>query len=712
MNILGTVVGTTELAILVYFLVLNSFYALLLVLSIPEIWEQTRLAEDEDFQRLMQSDALPPITILVPAYNESATIEASVTAILTLEYRNYEVVVVNDGSKDDTMDQLRHAFDLYEIPRIYPETIATKPLRALYRSRSRSRLLVIDKENGGKADSLNAAINASRFPLVIAVDADTLIEPDALLRLTRPFLLGREIAAVGGTVRVANNCTVKDGRVIDARVPGGTIPGIQVVEYLRAFLFGRLGWNRLGGNLIISGAFGLFRKEYVTAIGGYRTTSIVEDLDLVVRMHRYLRSNKIKYEMPFIPDPVAWTEVPESFKILSQQRERWHRGLVAAMWQYKGMLFNPRYGGIGLLAMPFFAFGEMLAPVIELLGYLITALGLAFGLVNWSFALLFMLVACGYGMLLSLWAVVLEEVSFRRYRRFGDLFRLLLFASLENFGYRQLTVWWRLKAFANVFKRVHVWGDMARKGFGKPSVAALLAMCLLTPSARAQNVRVSAWSAYEAVTGSKDWNNGGIQLSWSSAGGIGGWFAIERYRRYGESDVAARLGAVLRPTSKLWVTAEAGSSPSPEFTPNNTWEFDVAGLVAARSSAGVGYRRWNYSVGSVDIVMPQLTTEISRVTWTVRGFVSRNPSRRTDAAVSLGATRPVTRRHALSVLGAAGRESYLVGGVVRSLKTLTGVAGIRWNSAGGSTFRIDVTVIRSRPVLSRYGVSVGMERGL
>lgn len=467
MSTFGSVVATTDLAILVYFLVLNSSYAVLLVLSIPEIWEQTRVAEDDDFQRLMQSDALPPITILVPAYNESATIVASVTAILTLEYRNYEVVVVNDGSKDDTLEQLRHAFDLYEIPRVYPETIATKPLRALYRSRSRSRMMVLDKENGGKADSLNAAINASRFPLVIAVDADTLIEPDALLRLTRPFLLGREIAAVGGTVRVANSCTVKDGRVTDARVSKRWLPGIQVVEYLRAFLFGRLGWNRLGGNLIISGAFGLFRKEYVAAVGGYHTGSIVEDLDLVVRMHRYLRHNKIPYEMPFIPDPVAWTEVPESTKILARQRERWHRGLIAAMWKYKSMLFNPRYGRIGMLAMPFYAFGEMLAPLVEVLGYVITLAGLAFGVVNVSFALLFVLVAWGYGMLLSLWAVVLEEVSFRRYHRFGDLFRLVLFASLENFGYRQCTVWWRLKAFGSVWKRKQVWGEMTRKGFAQ-----------------------------------------------------------------------------------------------------------------------------------------------------------------------------------------------------------------------------------------------------
>ena len=659
----------------------------------------------------MQSDALPPITVLVPAYNESATIEASVTAILTLEYRNYEVVVVNDGSKDDTLEQLRHAFDLYEIPRVYPETIATKPLRALYRSRSRSRLLVLDKENGGKADSLNAAINASRFPLVIAVDADTLIEPDALLRLTRPFLLGREIAAVGGTVRVANNCTVKDGRVTDARVSPKPIPGIQVVEYLRAFLFGRLGWNRLGGNLIISGAFGLFRKEYVVAVGGYHTNSIVEDLDLVVRMHRHLRRRKIRYEMPFIPDPVAWTEVPESLKILSRQRERWHRGLIAAMWQYKSMLFNPRYGRIGLLAMPFYTFGEMLAPVVELLGYLITGLGLAFGLVNVSFALLFILVAWGYGMLLSIWAVVLEEVSFRRYRRFIDLVRLLLFASLENFGYRQCTVWWRLKAFVNVWKGVHVWGDMARKGFGKASVAALIALCCATPCL-GQRVRVNAWSSYEAVENSQDWSTLGAQLTLASARGHAGWVAAEVLGRFGATDVTERIGAVVHPTQRLWLTAEAGTSRRPVFSPLNTWETDVSGLVAARTSVGLGVRRWNYAVGPVDVLMPHFTAETRRMSWSVRVFISRNPSKRTDTAASLRATRAVSRRTTISLLGAGGRESYLVAGVVQSLKTLSGVAGIRYNAAGGTTLRLDVSVIRSRPILSRSGLSIGVERGL
>jgi cellulose synthase/poly-beta-1,6-N-acetylglucosamine synthase-like glycosyltransferase len=289
-----------------------------------------------------------------------------------------------------------------------------------------------------------------------------------LLRLTRPFLLGGKIAAVGGTVRVANGCTVKDGRVVDAGVPRRFLPGVQVAEYLRAFLFGRLGWNRLGGSLVISGAFGLFRKDYLHAIGGYQVASVVEDLDLVVRLHRHLQRSKIPYEITFIPDPVAWTEVPESGRVLSRQRERWHRGLIAAMWQHKGMLFNPRYGRVGLIAMPFFTFGEMLAPLVELLGYAVTVLGLAHGAINTSFALLFVLVAWSYGMLLSIWAVVLEEASFRRYRRASDLARLILYAMLETFGYRQLTVWWRLRAFVTVWKHTRRWGDMTRKGFSTP----------------------------------------------------------------------------------------------------------------------------------------------------------------------------------------------------------------------------------------------------
>jgi YaiO family outer membrane protein len=314
-------------------------------------------------------------------------------------------------------------------------------------------------------------------------------------------------------------------------------------------------------------------------------------------------------------------------------------------------------------------------------------------------------------MLLSIWAVVLEEVSFRKYRRFGDLFRLLLFASLENFGYRQLTVWWRLKAFASVWKRVHVWGDMARKGFGKPSVAALFALCLATPCL-SQNLRISAWSSYEAVTASQDWSTLGAQLTLSGARGHSGWVAAEVLGRFGATDVTERIGAVVHPTPRLWLTAEAGTARQPVFMPKNTWEVDASALVSRRSSIGLGYRRWNYGVGPVDVLMPHVTMETSRMSWSLRGSVSRNPSRRTDTAVYLRVTRALTRRTTASLLGGAGRESYLVGNAVRSLETVTGVAGIRYNAGTGTTLRLDVSVIRSRPVLSRSGIALGVEKGL
>jgi cellulose synthase/poly-beta-1,6-N-acetylglucosamine synthase-like glycosyltransferase len=255
------------------------------------------------------------------------------------------------------------------------------------------------------------------------------------------------------------------GRVVETRVSSHWLAGCQTVEYLRAFLFGRLAWNRLGGNLVISGAFGLFRRKYMLAIGGYRTGNVTEDMDLAVRMHRYLHENNIKAEMPFIPDPVAWTEVPSNLGVLARQRERWHRGLIGTMLAHRKMLFNPRYGMTGMIAMPFFVFGELLAPIVELMGYVLTVVGFLFGAISWQFGLLFFAVAVGYGTILSLWAVVLEEVSFRRYKRHSDALRLLLFAFIEGIGFRQMTVWFRLQAFWKYFRGVESWGAMTRKGF-------------------------------------------------------------------------------------------------------------------------------------------------------------------------------------------------------------------------------------------------------
>ena len=464
-SLLAVVTPWSEGVVLFYFLGINSFYALLLILSMPELWTHWHLAEDEHVQRVLGADALPPLSILVPAHNEEVSICASVLSFLTLEYPRHEVVLVNDGSTDGTVAALVAEYDLYEVPPAFPIVLATSPVKAYYRSRRFSRLLLVDKENGGKADALNAAMNAARYPYVIAVDADTLVEPDALVRLARPFLLGQNVAAVGGTIRVVNGSTVALGRVTNARVDHHWMGGIQTIEYLRAFLFGRLGWNRLGGNLLISGAFGLFRRDYLFAVGGYTTGNVTEDMDLVVRLHRYLAANKIPATMPFIPDPVAWTEVPSSARVLGRQRERWHRGLIATMVTHRDLLFNPRYGRTGMVAFPFFFFGEMLAPVVELAGWILTALVLVTGRVNDEFAILFLTVAIGYGILLSVWAVVLEELTFRRYRSGGDFARLIAYAVLENVGYRQMTVWFRLQAFWKWARGVESWGRMDRQGF-------------------------------------------------------------------------------------------------------------------------------------------------------------------------------------------------------------------------------------------------------
>ncbi len=413
----------------------------------------------------MRSDALLPISVLMPAYNMERNIVESVLAQLTLRYPHHEVIVINDGSKDDTLARLTDEFELYEVPPAIPRRLETAEVRGYYRSRKAPGLLVIDKENGGKADALNAGLSASRYPLVVAADADTMIAEDALLRLARSFLLGDPIVAAGGTIRVANGCRIEHARVTGPRMPRSLLAALQVPEYLRAFLFGRIGWNRIGGNLIVSGAFGLFRRHRLIEIGGYDTGSVVEDLDLIVRLHRHMRELGVPYSIPLVPDPVAWTEVPSDLGTLSRQRERWHRGLILTMIAHRDMQLRPRYGPLGFVHAPFFVLGEMLAPVVEVVGYVFTILGIALGVISWSFAGLFLAAALGYGLLLTFWAIVLEQATFRMYRRRGDFARLLGCALLEPLGYRQLTVLWRLRGFWNAWRGSQSWGEMRRYGF-------------------------------------------------------------------------------------------------------------------------------------------------------------------------------------------------------------------------------------------------------
>ena len=341
----------------------------------------------------------------------------------------------------------------------------TQPVRSLYRSSTYPSLVVVDKENGGKADALNVGLSFARGELVCAMDADTLIEADGLQRMVRPFLLSTEVVAAGGTIRVVNGSQVKYGRVVKTAVPTNLLAGIQVVEYLRAFLFGRLGWNRLGGNIIVSGAFGLFQREAVLSAGGYLHDTVGEDMELVLRLKRLSYETGGRGKIAFVPDPVAWTEVPESIAVLGRQRDRWHRGLADVLWRHRRMFFNPRYGVTGLFIYPYYALVELLAPVFEAVGLVALALGLISGARDWRFAGLFYLSVYGLGTALTVVTLIVEDVSFHRYETFRDRALLLGWALMENLGYRQLTVYWRLRGFWNFLRGRKDWGKMERKGF-------------------------------------------------------------------------------------------------------------------------------------------------------------------------------------------------------------------------------------------------------
>ena len=464
-ELLRLVFHVTVLVVIGYFVVANGFWTVLFVAAAWQMLEHRRSSAAEDTRWLLSSSVLPRVSILVPAHNEAATMGESVRALLTLEYPNLEVVLVNDGSTDETLETLVHHFELQPIYPVYRHVVATKAVRALYRSGLHPGLVVVDKDNGGKADALNAGLNLATGALVCAIDADTLIEPDALLRVVQPFLSGEDVVASGGTIRVVNGSRVQAGRVVVPRAPRKPVAGLQAVEYLRAFLFGRLGWNRLGGNLIISGAFGLFRRDALRAIGGYQVDSIGEDMELVVRLRRAGIERAEASRVVFVPEPVAWTEAPESLRVLGRQRDRWQRGLVDVLWRHRCLLFNPHYGATGLVVSPYFVLVELLGPVIEALGVLGLAVGLSLGLVDLQFAILFLLVVYGWGLLFSIGALLLDELTTRRYESLADRVLLVCWALIEPLGYRQLTVVWQLRGMVRAARGRSDWGDMSRRGF-------------------------------------------------------------------------------------------------------------------------------------------------------------------------------------------------------------------------------------------------------
>jgi len=453
--------------ILLFFFAINSYY---LVLTVAGFWRTLRVFKEvrrPDQRRLLRSPLTPPISVLAPAFNEEANVVDNVRSLLMLDYPLFEVILVNDGSNDGTLGRLVDAFGLRRSARSFERALPCKLIRGVYESPTYSNLLVVDKENGGKADALNAGLNLSLYPLFCAIDADSILEPDALLRLVRPFVDAPGVTiAAGGVVRVANGCDIHGGRVHNVRLPRRPLPLIQIVEYLRAFLFGRMGWSTGNSLLVISGAFGLFEKRAAVLAGGYAIDSVGEDMELVVRMHRYRRERRQPYRIGFVPDPICWTEVPVSLRVLRRQRTRWQRGLIDTLVRHRAMIGRPRYGSVGMIALPGFLMFEMLSPLVELSGYILLPVMWALGLLSPAGAWIFFVLAIMYMVLVSALAVLLEDIAFRRYPSVLDLGRLLIGAVLENFGYRQLTVWWRVRAFWEYLRGDLSWGAMERKGMG------------------------------------------------------------------------------------------------------------------------------------------------------------------------------------------------------------------------------------------------------
>ena len=456
-----------NVVIVSYFFMANGVYTLLMLLSLGSVWLHNRRLTYQGLDELRESAVTPPATILVPAWNEQDVIVESVRSIMRTDYPALEVIVIDDGSTDESMERLISAFRLVKMDLIYRPRLATRALRGFYMNPRIPNLLVISKDNGGKPDALNVGINMCRTPYFCTLDADCILERDALLRLMRPIVRSPEnTVASGGIVRILNGCEVKDGKVVSVGLPKTAVERFQVVEYLRSFLFGRTGWNLLGGTLIVSGAFAVFHRETVLETGGFLHDTVTEDMDLIVQIHRWAEHHKRKIKMVFTSDPVCWTECPAKIKMLGRQRRRWQMGLCQTLWKSSEMLFNGKYGVIGMLSFPFHLYVEALGSVVEFLGYFMVPLALLFGMVPVPLAVLFVLLSLVYGSFLSVGSVLLEELTYRRYPGFRDLVILLIYAVLENVGYRQVVLLYRVQGVLRFITGFRSWEKVTHVGAG------------------------------------------------------------------------------------------------------------------------------------------------------------------------------------------------------------------------------------------------------
>lgn len=458
-----------EIVLIYYFFILNGVYLFLSLVAFWEIHNNMLRNIYGGFEQLSRSPLTPPISIIVPAHNEEVSIALTVNNLLHIDYMRYEVIVINDGSTDGTFEELKKRYGLVLIDVLPDLPLKTAPIRGVYRSRIQHNLVVVDKENGGKSDALNAGLELARYPYFCSIDADAVLEADALQRVIRPVMESSvRVIGVGGIIRVANGCRIEKGRVAEVGLSLAPLPVFQVVEYFRAFLCGRTGYSRFNALMIVSGAFGLFERELVVAIGGYRRDTVGEDMDLVTRLHAYMHEKgDHDYRIEFVPDPVCWTEVPSTIQVLTLQRRRWQRGLLEVLSENLRMFFNPRYRALGLFAYPFLFLFEGWGALLEAMGYVVVVAGWAAGILEKDFLLAFLVVSVLCGTLLSFTGVLLGEMTPRGYPKVKQWLRLAAFSIIENLGYRQLISFLRVWGTLDYVFHMGEWGRMERRGFLK-----------------------------------------------------------------------------------------------------------------------------------------------------------------------------------------------------------------------------------------------------
>ncbi|MEQ8686476.1 MAG: glycosyltransferase [Imperialibacter sp.] len=459
---------------LVYAVAIFSSYLILALISYFEMRRYMTKNSFADYKMILSSPLAPSISLVAPAYNEGLTIIENVKSLMSIEYNNYDIIIVNDGSKDDSLEKMQQAFDLKKVDFLIDRTLPCNDIRAIYKSQNRAykKLIVVDKVNGGKADALNAGINISNKELVACIDVDCIIQPDALLKMVKPYLEDREnTVAIGGVVRIANSCIVEEGRLIKVNLPESLLARFQVLEYMRSFLLGRMAWSRLNGLMLISGAFGLFKREVVLTVGGYDKSTVGEDMELVVRIRRKLTEIGRKAKVIYVPDPLCWTEAPSDRKILGRQRNRWMRGTIETLSRHRKICLNPKYGLLGVLSYPYWFMFELLAPWIELSGLLFFVYLTLAGFVNWGYTLTLLLFVYLFSIFISVLTLLFEEISFYRYTRQRDFYKMLATACLEPVLFHPSVMYWAIRGTFDKWRGRKSWGEMSRTGFLKKAEA-------------------------------------------------------------------------------------------------------------------------------------------------------------------------------------------------------------------------------------------------